>query len=310
MKIPYLKVTASKICFYELSDSYTRPAWTSSPVRNLHNDPFNFSDKSRKELKEKIESIILLSRKKWIWDESLKKWFYFKLNFITLTLSDVQHHSDVEIKNLMLNNFLTRLRQLHNVTMYVWRAETQANGNIHFHIITNVFIHYDVIRKLWNSILKYHGYCNNHDNPNSTDVHSCKRIRNLAAYLVKYFSKIPDKVHGNVNYDSSDVFLKSCYNIKSHLRCIAGRDWGCSYFLSAFKGFIIDYSGANFEVELKILFEKFKVCYYNDFVSFIYKSVAEWKPLAPLLYERFKSYLWDLFADSKVQENFIIQKIC
>ena len=58
------------------------------------------------------------------------------MKFITLTLSDVQAHTDDSIKEHMLQPFLYWLQRYYNCS-YVWKAETQINGNIHFHI-TNV----------------------------------------------------------------------------------------------------------------------------------------------------------------------------
>ncbi len=33
----------------------------------------------------------------------------------------------------MLNRFLEKIRYQYNVKSYLWKAESQKNGNIHFH---------------------------------------------------------------------------------------------------------------------------------------------------------------------------------
>jgi hypothetical protein len=79
-----------------------------------------------------------------------------------------------------------------NLINYVWRAEPQANGNIHFHILSDVFIPHDELRIVWNRIQVKNGYIvpsAKKQNPNSTDIHSLKTIGNVAAYVSKYCTK-------------------------------------------------------------------------------------------------------------------------
>ncbi|GAH86291.1 unnamed protein product, partial [marine sediment metagenome] len=42
--------------------------------------------------------------------------------------------------------------------MYVWRAEKQENGNIHFHFIVDNFIPWNELRNTWNRIQQNLGY--------------------------------------------------------------------------------------------------------------------------------------------------------
>jgi len=86
------------------------------------------------------------------------KLFKFSIAFITLTLSSKQIHSDNVIKNKLLNQFLIELYYKFKVSNYVWRAEKQANGSIHFHILINKFIPWSEIRNCWNRIQNKLGY--------------------------------------------------------------------------------------------------------------------------------------------------------
>ena len=81
-----------------------------------------------------------------------------KISFITLTLPSPQHHSDKEIKANCLNQFVTELAQHHLQIRYIWRAEKQQNGNIHFHFLVNKFVKYDWCQHVWNRILAKEGY--------------------------------------------------------------------------------------------------------------------------------------------------------
>ncbi len=132
--------------------------------------------------------------------------FKFRVNFVTLTLPAPQGAvSDKEIKKTCLDNWLKTMRYRHNLNSYVWRAERQFNGNIHFHITTDTYLPYDQICNVWNHQLsKFHFIdefeaANDHRHPNSTDVHSVQGVKNLAAYMVKYCSKDPEEHLKEVN---------------------------------------------------------------------------------------------------------------
>lgn len=188
------------------------------------------------------------------------KIYPFRLNFITLTLPARQAeracelfdskspHSDEMIKRHALNGFLNATQKKYGKYSYVWKAEVQANGNIHFHLTTNCYMDYSVLRNYWNAQLykfgyidkyrqaqkEWHGECfrprpwlfatwpekkqykawefgefTNWSSPNSTDVHAVKKVNSLAAYIVDYMCK---KEGGK--------------------REILGKIWGCSKNLS------------------------------------------------------------------------------
>jgi hypothetical protein len=95
----------------------------------------------------------------------------------------------------MLNLFLTTIQRKYAVATYLYCSEAQKNGNIHFHILINKPIHHKVIRDLWNSIQEKYGYIEDfyikhgHRDPNSTDIHSLKKVNYIDRYIVKYFTK-------------------------------------------------------------------------------------------------------------------------
>ncbi len=150
---------------------------------------------------------------------------------ITLTLCYTQMHTDKELNRIALGRFIQQIKRDFGVINYLWRAEKQKNGNIHYHIIVDKFIHYKKINDVWNSILidleyvlyyqlkSYLVYCNSPLNdveiainnclimndmvndigfnntfklPNSTDIHSLKSIKNVSKYLSKYMTKNDD----------------------------------------------------------------------------------------------------------------------
>ena len=181
--------------------------------------------------------------------DGFRKGIFYKLGFLTLDLPFQQHHDDVTIKHDLLNQFIVEIKNKWFVKNYIWRAEKQNNGNIHFHIIIDRFVDYSWIRNTWNRIcdkldyvqlfaasqqkkfefgftysdddynylkkklkgkkeyFKYsqsdldkfiidtlhHRYLDGKktgwQNPNSTDIHSIKKIRNVGSYLAKYCAK-------------------------------------------------------------------------------------------------------------------------
>lgn len=153
------------------------------------------SKKAATRLTNAVQWMLLFSHKKRVYSKSTKKSYYFTLNFITLTLSMPQAHSDEFIKRHMLSPFLKWMKRSHKAGLYIWKAEVQKNGNLHFHITTNTFIHWKSIRRKWNEIQSKNGYMkrwtegNVRGDPNSTDVHCVLKTEQLAKYMVKYMVK-------------------------------------------------------------------------------------------------------------------------
>lgn len=174
-----------------------------------------------------------------------------KLNFITLTLPAQQKHTDREIKRQALRQFLQQLTRKHDLRRWFWKAEKQENGNIHFHIICDTFINWRDIRNEWNSQLERLGYISdyakrwkekdregfklhkefgknmnrkeqkkaydyriktNYRDPNTTDIHATRKVRNIEAYMCKYVAKNePEKKIDGKVWDCNQV-LKDLQN--------------------------------------------------------------------------------------------------
>lgn len=176
----------------------------------------DISPKASKRIRNAVNWLASSAEKKRVFCRTDGRTYPFKLNFITLTLPSVNHEiTDHQFKNRLLKNFISRMSYRHGFRNYVWRVETQANGNIHAHITSDCFIHWREIRDVWNDILIRQGLMkkfaekHGHSDPNSTDVKSVKSVKDIAAYLAKYFSK------GDQDR-----------------RQVAGKLWACSHSLS------------------------------------------------------------------------------
>ncbi len=110
---------------------------------------------------------------------------------MTLTLPSTQKHSDRYVLEKCLQPFIRTMRRKYRMHHYLWRAERQKNGNLHFHICLNQFIHHRQVRKHWNRLMRKHGYIDTAINadPPSTEIKSVKKEINLAAYIAKYIAK-------------------------------------------------------------------------------------------------------------------------
>ena len=96
----------------------------------------------------------------------------------------------------VLNTVLTRLRKGNGLKSYLWVAERQKNGTIHFHLLTNNFIYvrvfnYYMAKAIENQINKYDIDVNFDVNKyNGVDVRHVNNNRKaLNIYLTKYVSK-------------------------------------------------------------------------------------------------------------------------
>lgn len=81
----------------------------------------------------------------------------YKSSMITLTIPKKIEVEPAEITKVALNNFITLMRKISGMNNYVWKLELQKNGNVHYHIITDVEIDFFYIKKIWNNSLNLLG---------------------------------------------------------------------------------------------------------------------------------------------------------
>lgn len=73
--------------------------------------------------------------------------------FVTLSLPFKQMHDDNDLKREVFGPFMQEMIRNWNVKCYVWVAETQKNGNLHFHILMDRGIPANRLRQIWNKHL-------------------------------------------------------------------------------------------------------------------------------------------------------------
>lgn len=260
--VPMMSMAPNQIYRYTMwegGNRHYKPKQTS--LNNLlHNTQVNgLSDKTRKRISKAVNWLVELSEEKWYKPPGVEYEFKVRIAFLTVTLPAAQRHCDKVITKECLNQYLVELRKYHGVKNYVWKAEAQENGNLHYHIAIDNPVDYDKARDRWNRITEKLGYItefekvNGHRDPNSTDIHKTKDVKNLAAYLSAYMSK------------------------KESRRPICGRDWGCSQTISRCEPVkLIEGSDERSELFHVIKSKKLRTVQ-MDYGEIIYAKFDEWK---------------------------------
>jgi hypothetical protein len=194
----YLQVRPGKIVKYSFAEFRSeKQKEIGEKLNNSNTVNYNgeISVAGQRRLKKKLE----------IWYEGIKVFNSSKehviqhtkkeMVFLTVTLPASQQHSDLEIKREILKPFMRILREKFNTINYIWKAESQANGNIHFHIVIDVYIEKKIVTEIWNKCCESLSYVSrfeikfNHRNPPSTEIHMVKDFRTAMIYFQKYIVK-------------------------------------------------------------------------------------------------------------------------
>lgn len=186
--------------------------------RNLSAREHNgfLSSKAKSKMKNAINWLNVSAKYKAVYSKKERKSFWFKVNFITLTIPP---QKETQVSSALfqkcLNTFLTYSRKYYSLHNYVWKVELSLDKRLHVHIATDIFYHYKDLRNAWNRILQREGLLafhfekfGNYD-PNSSDVHKTRGLNDVVAYMCEYMAK--------------DSNLDKDYK---------GRIWGASYSLS------------------------------------------------------------------------------
>lgn len=278
------------------------------------------SKTAERKINRAIDYITYLAKPKRLPYTKKGKGLSFRLNFITLTLSSEQIHSDHEISVHIFQPFLNSLRQKWKCTNYIWRAERQENGSLHYHIITDRFIPWSELRDVWNKHQQSLGYVSRyrknqqlwhrdgfrprpdlyktwpkskqykawqegcrHDwnSPNSTDVHSLRAVGNVKAYFKAYMLK---------HEQNSDI---------------KGRLWGSSYRLTGLKGAqALVYSKISEELDRIDKASSIRR-FTSDYYTTIFISPSELERLGCLeILSLFNQYITQVFPDYRPPEIF------
>lgn len=164
-----------------------------------------------KRIRKAVHCLVQCTENKTVYNTVTKRNQKFHLNFITLTIPDTTTLDASCYYKILLKPFLRSMKNVAGLKNYIWKAELQKRGSIHYHLTTDCFIDLSIIRNKWNQLLAVNGLMSayqqefGNSNPNSIDVHSVRKIKNFEAYLTKYIAKD----------NEGEIKLK-------------GKIWGCS----------------------------------------------------------------------------------
>lgn len=219
-----------------------------------------------KRMSRAINVLIESTPQRKIFNSVSKRYNLHRISFITLTMPASKIITNSKEPKKLLEKLLRWLRSKNNMRSYVWKAEVQKNGQIHFHITSDVFVNCFELRNYWNLILFKSGlfddYFKNRGDfdVNSTDIKEVKNVKNLAAYLIKYFCK---------TYQNEAVFK--------------GKVWDCSLNLKkatlfSFEAFPDDIVKLQLAAAQGVIKEYVTehCCIYSNFKSSIYKFIDSW----------------------------------
>jgi hypothetical protein len=312
---------------------YGKKEWINYPDLKHDNSLINLNDNSThgklsanatKKAKRAIKYLLLQANTKKVFNPKFRTQFDFKVNFITLTLPSTQRHSSQILKRELLNQFFVEAKRKWKLENYVWRIEKQKNGNDHWHILTDKFIPWSELREVWNRICEKLGYVTafrektHKKSPNSTDIHSLKKVKDVYKYVTKYMTKPkrsqPIKIKRSeslrgINRELTDEVIKELsmnnyksvsYGAKRFLGQMSGngREWACSRSLSNLTGAQYEYD-SEYKEEIEKLRKAGKTKeVVKDYVSMYYFQTTELNERDyPKLSALLASYMHLIFPD-------------
>ena len=149
----------------------------------------------QKRMKKAVDILLQKSPTIQQFNPHTKSFHSFRVNFITLTISDTRNIDSRMSYDYLLAPWLRTMKRKFGVRDYLWKCELQQRGQIHYHVLTNTFIDWRDIRQCWNKLQWKHGLLDSYMrkymkwDANSIDVHKLHTIRNVSSYVGKYISK-------------------------------------------------------------------------------------------------------------------------
>lgn len=244
---------------------------------------------------------------------------YRKPTFCTLTLPvKVSAEHDSFIKENLFDTFIDNIVSNRNVKCYVWRAEAQLNGNIHFHIVFDRFLDYKQLKKSWYRLLKSndltHPRLSYEEHSRIVWIQELPQVELIKHELSGYFAADTDEdgrqyyKHKKHDEDGNPIFVRQ----------INGRQWGDSdslnykpFTINNINGDITEYLGSNSLFSKQILDSNEKpvadIYVYQQIVHKAGKNPWLWKKdLHEYLTKRL--HIYHMAYASKIYKNKPIDK--
>lgn len=193
---PFLQVRSNSLVTFDMwmgETSHRRFDFKQSERESYEG---TMTEHARRRLTSCVDIMIQRNPTRKIWNPISESEHDFNINFITLTVSSHRNISAREGYDNLLSKWIRYMRDKYDLREYVWKAELQQRGQLHYHIATNTFIPWQVIRWKWNNEQKKAGLLQDYAkefknfNPNSVDVHKVEAEGDILGYISKEISKV------------------------------------------------------------------------------------------------------------------------
>lgn len=172
---------------------------------------------SSKRIRKAVDILLQVSPPIWIDNPITGRRETHTLSFITLTIPPHSSKPTPQWANpTLLAPFILAMKRKHSLSTYIWKAEFQKNGMLHYHITTRSWIHYYSIRDEWNYLLRKNGLLNEHyakhnnKEPPSTQIKKVYKSKKLQLYLQKEISKTQQNISTKGKLWDCSKNLKAC----------------------------------------------------------------------------------------------------
>jgi hypothetical protein len=230
----YVQVRHNQLLTYDRpDDGFKVPSWRKPPTRKGYSGEITAS--TAKRISTAVDIFLQMSPKRQIFNPIIQRQQQFQLSFITLTIPQAEPvpasegHKALKIWLQHFKRPWHKKKMSEQIKSYIWKAELQERKQLHYHVLTNSFLHYGEIRRIWNDCMRSREWLGGHKDPNSTDVHSIYKIKDVRRYLSKYIAK--------------QQFQESPANPEAGFPCLQvpvvldAKVWGCSKDLEGKKRF-------------------------------------------------------------------------
>lgn len=208
---------------------------------------------AQKNLVRGFDNLLFVTQRKPVYNRYLRKNVQFQLGMITLTMPTDRKLSSKEMNKRLLKRFLQKIENYCEVhqgkkLLYLWKLELQERGQLHWHIIVNRFIPYELLNRWWSYLLQdtgltfdFYNKFGTHVVKSAVRVESVKMntatdMRNyiLKRYLKKRADKAVTKKMEQVRIEGAQGLIdfeqtkKQLNDLREICSLIDGSVWGCS----------------------------------------------------------------------------------
>jgi|GEM_PF-3549584 len=151
-----------------------------------------------------------------------------------------------------LNIWLTRVRTIRPYFPYLWVAERQQNGTLHYHILSNIFLPVKLINRFMaiaidgvkaDQIGVFKKW--NRNKYNGVDVKAVRNSKALKGYLAKYITKNDDKIDGAAWHCSrlfSNLATTMCFHPADILAFVNGLSQNKDFLYESIRVIVSEFS--------------------------------------------------------------------